>query len=199
MSFLKELLAGVLIIVVGGLVGVAQNAVRDDSIPLVPRSSREMVQNEPTRESPAGKKSGSPEDTLDESLTATETTSPDWPTEAELSSGELSRERLRVLMETGNIIVVDARSEAEFAAGHITGAINIPYDALVDQYDKLRELVPMDAMVVCYCESVTCDESENLARELGFMGYSNVLIYKAGWQDWETSGYPTAETHETEQ
>jgi rhodanese-related sulfurtransferase len=198
MSYVRELLAGLLIIVASGLIGVAQNAARDDSIPLVPRSSRELVQNKPVTEPSLGPKLDSSESTVDESLAATETDSPDWPTEAELSSGELSKERLRVLMETGNIIIIDARSATEFGAGHIAGAINIPYDDLVDQYNRLRERVPLDAVVVCYCESVTCDESENLARELGFMGYSNVLIYKGGWQEWETTGLPTEETHATE-
>jgi len=112
------------------------------------------------------------------------------PTEEELASGEIGVERLHELMESGNIIVVDARSGAEFEAGRIPGSVNISYDDLIDHYDQLKNTIPLDAIIVCYCESVTCDQSENLAKELGFMGYTNVLVYKGGWQEWEAAGYP---------
>jgi rhodanese-related sulfurtransferase len=43
-------------------------------------------------------------------------------------------------------------------------------------------------VVVCYCQSDTCEDSENLAREMKFMGYKNVLRYKGGWDEWSSAG-----------
>jgi rhodanese-related sulfurtransferase len=115
-------------------------------------------------------------------------------TDEELTSGLVTRERLRTLLKSGGIILIDARSKSEFLAGHIAGAVNIPYDEFVDYFETLQARVPRDAVVVCYCESVTCDESENLSTELKLMGYETVLVYKGGWQEWEQEEQNTSET-----
>ena len=192
MQFVKELVGGTLIIVVSGLIGIAQNAVREDSVSLIPSASRALAKRETPVQPPVGK-----EVTPTEELTATAAdAAANGPTEAELDSGKLEMDRVRVLMESGNIILVDARSGAEYEAGHITGAVNIPYDELLDNYERLKTAIPADAVVVCYCEGPTCDQSENLAKELTFMGYTNVLVYKGGWQEWEAAGYPVERSSE---
>ncbi|UCH84386.1 MAG: rhodanese-like domain-containing protein [Candidatus Latescibacterota bacterium] len=192
MQFAKELIGGVLIIIAAGFIGIAQNAVRDDSVSLVPSASRGLAtrdaQSQPVAEKEVANQPDPPATVAD--------AMPGGPTSAELSSGELDMNRVRSLLETGDIVLVDARSGAEYEAGHITGAVNIPYDELLDYYDQLKSTIPADAVVVCYCESVTCDQSENLAKELAFMGYTNVLVYKGGWQEWETAGYPVERSSE---
>ena len=65
-----------------------------------------------------------------------------------------------------------------------------PLRWFVDYYDQLKSTIPLDALIVCYCESVTCDNSENLVRELGLMGYTNVLVYRGGWEEWVAAGNP---------
>ena len=93
-------------------------------------------------------------------------------------------EKLAGLLETGSVYLLDARFPDEYDAGHIDGAINVPYEKLPEYYDKLTRAVPLDGVVVCYCQSVTCEDSENLARELKFIGYKTVLRYKGGWDEW---------------
>jgi rhodanese-related sulfurtransferase len=191
MAFVKELIGGFLIIVVAGIIGIAQNTVRDDSIALVPKASHAVAKGAQTELV----------DTNEVKRTNTDNAisgeaQGDWPTDAELAAGELGTDRLRSLMDTGNITIVDARSEAEFEAGRIAGSVNIPYDDLIDHYERLKTTIPLDAVIVCYCESVTCDQSKNLAKELEFMGYENVLVYKGGWQEWDAAGYPTERTSE---
>ncbi|MEJ2719668.1 MAG: rhodanese-like domain-containing protein [bacterium] len=181
MGFIKEILGGAIIIAIAGLIGLAQNMVRDDSITLVPTAARAVVTDtltpqaevKPSLATPTGEGMDDP-----------------WPTDAELASGEVTKDRLRTLMAAGSVTVIDARSPAEYEAGSIAGAINVPYDKLPDHYEDLKAKLPLDAIIVCYCQSVTCDQSENLAKELSFMGYANVLIYKGGWEEWETTGYP---------
>lgn len=189
MQFVREIIGGVLIIAVSGLIGIAQNTVREDSLALVPKASHAET-----------KKSAAPQVIVTDNVNTSnhanghaasrEETASGGPTEAELATGELTMDRLRFFMESGDAIVVDARSVAEYDAGRIAGAVNIPYDELIDYYEKLKSTLPLDALIVCYCESVTCDNSENLAKELGFMGYSNVFVYRGGWQEWEAAGHP---------
>ncbi len=111
----------------------------------------------------------------------------------------MSRERLRELLEGGGIVVIDARAAGEYETGHIAGAINVPYEGLAEHYDRLSQKVPLDATVVCYCRSVTCDDSENLAREMKFMGYRNVVTYKGGWDEWSQAGYPAESSNSGKQ
>lgn len=48
-----------------------------------------------------------------------------------------------------NAVVVDVRSAAEYAAGHVGGAINVPVDQLPARMGEL----PSGRMVVVYCAS----------------------------------------------
>lgn len=49
------------------------------------------------------------------------------------------------------VLVVDVRSPAEFAAGHVPGAINLPVDALTGNEPALRDW--KQKPVVLYCKS----------------------------------------------
>ena len=109
----------------------------------------------------------------------------------ELAVGEVSKERLRVVLDTGTAILIDARGESEFAEGHLPGALNIPYENLFDHTATLDYEVPRDATVIVYCTSVTCDLGDKLARELRLMDYERVVLYRGGWDEWSEAGYPT--------
>lgn len=191
MKFVEDLMGGFLIILAAGVIAIAQNAVRDDKIPLVPKAPASVSEKPYTSPSssensvPAPKQSGGAVDRIGKGAT------PVLLTEEELASGEVSRERVKGLLEGGRIVLIDARAAGEYETGHIAGAISVPYEALAEHYDGLMQRAPLDAMVVCYCRSVTCEDSENLARELKFMGYRNVVTYKGGWDEWSQAGYPT--------
>lgn len=191
MRLIKDLLGGVLIITVAGAVAIAQNAARKDGIPLLPRASSVGKPEVPSA-------IASPSDSTASSTALGNPTS--VPTEDELSAGLITADRLRALMagaaDRSSLVVVDARLPAEYEAGHIAGAVNIPYEQLPRYYERISEMVPYGAVVICYCQSVTCDDSENLARELKFMGYRDVLLYKGGWDEWSAAGYPSAATDE---
>jgi len=182
MHFIKQIIGGLAIIVVAGAAGLIVNAMRAKPLTLVPRVA--VAKSEPV-ETPAARAVESPE-------------SPGAAlpvTDAELAAGELGIERVLALLPAPDVIVIDARGPEEYDEGHIPGALNVPYDRFIDFYDKLTELVPMDANVVCYCRSVDCDLSDNLAQELRLMGYEKVMVYKGGWMEWEAAGYPTQKTN----
>ena len=47
-------------------------------------------------------------------------------------------------------MLLDVRTPAEFAAGHIEGALNIPVQELEE---RMNELVPRERQLVVYCRS----------------------------------------------
>ena len=75
------------------------------------------------------------------------------------------------------VTLIDVRTAEEFAAGHIDGAINIPFEIIVPELAKLN--IDTDAEVVLYCRS---GNRSGIAQEsLVKQGYTNT--YNAGGFD----------------
>lgn len=53
----------------------------------------------------------------------------------------------RDLVEQGEAVLVDIRSIRQYEAGHIPGAIHVPYD----QLDAAARTLPRDRMIITYC------------------------------------------------
>lgn len=89
--------------------------------------------------------------------------------------------------ETGYIIL-DVRTENEFAQGHIPGAILIPDYDIESRAEE--ELPDKKQLILVYCRSGR--RSKNAAAKLAEMGYINVKEF-GGIMDW---GYETAAEQE---
>ncbi|MDG1482538.1 MAG: rhodanese-like domain-containing protein [Myxococcota bacterium] len=76
-------------------------------------------------------------------------------------SGAEAREKV-----AGGAVLVDVRSPAEFASGHLDGARNIPLGALRSRLDELSA----DAEVVVYCASGM--RSASAAKRLRSAGFT---------------------------
>jgi rhodanese-related sulfurtransferase len=83
---------------------------------------------------------------------------------------------------------IDARDVADFNAGHIQGAINIPYHEIEKYKDKLNSL-PKDQVYITYCSSA-CDVSIDMAYYMAKMGFTKVYIFHGGWDEWKNAGFP---------
>lgn len=83
-------------------------------------------------------------------------------------------------------VILDVRSEQEFASGHVPGAINVPHDQLSDRLASLG-LAP-DAEVVVYCESGR--RAGRVEDELRQAGYSAVRHLEGDMGAWRTSDLP---------
>jgi rhodanese-related sulfurtransferase len=94
------------------------------------------------------------------------------------------------LFEGGRAVFVDARMPDEFAAGHISGAFNLPLDDLESHLEVLNYL-PEDGLLITYCDGSECELSLELADELTAMGFGEVRVFFGGWERWIEAGYPT--------
>jgi rhodanese-related sulfurtransferase/DNA-binding transcriptional ArsR family regulator len=85
--------------------------------------------------------------------------------------------------EDRTVVVVDVRPAAEYAAGHIPGAIGIPSQELAD---RLAEL-PAGAEIVAYCRGRYCLTSVEAVRLLRAHGY-DARPLDGGVVEWRAGG-----------
>ena len=87
-----------------------------------------------------------------------------------------------------NVLFIDARAEEFYNDGHIPNAIcSDDFDFLVEQLEKKIEI---DEQFVVYCSDSDCGSSEDLSYEFQSIGFSNILLFKGGWQEWVDADYP---------
>ena len=93
---------------------------------------------------------------------------------------QINAEEAKEIMDSGvEHIIIDARTDEEFAQGHIEGAILIPEYEIADRAEK--ELPDKDALILVYCRSGR--RSKIASDELVNLGYSNVKEF-GGIIDW---------------
>jgi rhodanese-related sulfurtransferase/predicted transcriptional regulator len=88
-------------------------------------------------------------------------------------------------LREGQVLVLDVRPEAEYAAGHIPGAVNMPHDQLAA---RLAEL-PDGADIVAYCRGRYCVFAPDAVRLLRAQGFSARPL-QGGLPDWQLAGLP---------
>lgn len=93
---------------------------------------------------------------------------------------KISAADAKARMDSGDtIVILDVRTQEEYDAGHIPGAILVPNETIVD---KQPELLPdLDAEILVYCRSG--NRSAQAAKKLIAIGYTNVVDF-GGIIDW---------------
>ena len=79
-------------------------------------------------------------------------------------------------------VVLDVRSPALYATGHVPGAINLPRGRIVE---KNLAGFPADAMFVVYCNGPHCNGADRAALALGRLGrrVKKMIGGIEGWKD----------------
>ena len=102
----------------------------------------------------------------------------------------VTREELaRRLQDGDDLVVLDVRPAAEYAAGHLPGAVSIPVGEL---RRRLAEL-PADREIVAYCRGPYCafaHDAVALLREAGF----SARRLEEGLPEWQAAGLAVART-----
>lgn len=102
--------------------------------------------------------------------------------------GSIKRDELKAKMDRGDdFVLVDVLGPGHYESSHLPGAINLPYE-YVDEAEKI--LPNKETEVIVYCVNPECSASSEEARELTEMGYTRVLHYAEGKQDWIRAGLP---------
>ncbi len=89
-------------------------------------------------------------------------------------------------LRAAELLWIDARPAAQFEAGHIPGAVNLPLDAWDTHFPQLLAVWSPERALVVYCDSTTCDLSEQVADRLRReLGVDTVQVLHGGWQAWQ--------------
>src|SRR6266550_6137428 len=99
----------------------------------------------------------------------------------------VGRDELLARLRRGEVLVLDVRPGAEYAAGHIAGARSVP---VADLRRRLRALPP-GADVVAYCRGPYCVYADEAVRELTRQGYRARRLID-GYPEWKRAGLPIA-------
>ncbi len=102
-------------------------------------------------------------------------------TTALITYEQITPEEAKKIMDTQKAyVIIDARTEAEFAEGHIEGAILIPEYEITQKAEQ--EIPDKDTLILVYCRSGR--RSKIAAEALINLGYTNVKEF-GGIIDWQ--------------
>ncbi len=98
----------------------------------------------------------------------------------------ITRQEVKEALANGSVTLVEALPVKYYDEGHLPEAVQMNYDE-VDV--KALELLPdRDAFIVAYCAGETCPNSGYAANKLTALGYTNVMKYEGGKEDWIEAG-----------
>jgi rhodanese-related sulfurtransferase len=84
-------------------------------------------------------------------------------------------------------LILDVREPAEYAAGHLPGAFNIPRGVLEFKIDSHPDFQNKhDAHIIVYCQ--TGGRSALATEALNKMGFNNAVSMAGGFKAWTESG-----------
>lgn len=88
----------------------------------------------------------------------------------------------------GGPVVIDVRTAAEYASGHIPGAVNIPFDQVAER------IAEVDAPhgVALYC--MVGPRARKGESALLAVGYEQVFHIEGGLSAWQSAGFPVEVT-----
>jgi rhodanese-related sulfurtransferase len=84
--------------------------------------------------------------------------------------------------EWPNMVVIDARDPAQFAKGHIPGAINMDWRQVLAK----RNTIPKNKPVLIYCNTGSLSAQAGFALRVA--GWENVRILQGGMSEWQAKG-----------
>lgn len=103
-------------------------------------------------------------------------------------------------LQAAGAAVIDTRVAAEYAEGHVKGAVNVPYreksakaadfDAAQDEFNLSKLSADKGAAIITYCNGPTCWKSFKAAVVAARAGYTNVHWLRDGLPAWKGKGLP---------
>ena len=102
-------------------------------------------------------------------------------TNAKANYQQISAQEAKNLMDTEkNYIILDTRTQEEFAEGHIENAILIPHYEISEKAETL--LTDKNQLILVYCRSG--NRSKQASQVLADLGYTNIKEF-GGIIDWK--------------
>ena len=97
-----------------------------------------------------------------------------------------SPQQVTLLINRAKATIVDVRDAAEFGAGHLPDARNIPLGELAKRIGELEKFKNRTAVVVCQKGT----RAGSAATILEKAGFADVVVLDGGIEAWKTQGLP---------
>lgn len=103
-------------------------------------------------------------------------------------------------LEGSGVVIIDARSAAAYAAGHIPGAISLPWQQFSDQEKILKPVSELEnllgtaglradtRMIICDDTTASWGAAGRLFWMFEYLGCTRVRILDGGWDKWIADG-----------
>ena len=102
---------------------------------------------------------------------------------------QIGLDAVKRLVDADAAVIVDAREADEFAAGHLPGALSMPYDEVSAEPERMENLDAGGRPIVVYCGGGACELSLNMAWDLISAGQKRVVVFMGGFPEWAEAGY----------
>jgi len=96
----------------------------------------------------------------------------------------------RKFFEEKSVSFLDARKAADYANGHIPGAVNFYAEEFDSLASKVLPRLDPEKTYVIYCTGSECDLSHELARRLSEQGFRHLKVFFGGWPEWKKASLP---------
>ena len=128
----------------------------------------------------------------------------DWSVAARLADHdgdtlEIPLEEARQLFDRKGAKFLDARPRPQYRRGHISGALNLPWQDVTDAFTDIAAQLADGDTIITYCDGDSCRLSHDLAMFLRDMGYADVRVLVNGWTVWQDTGLPTENAGEADE
>lgn len=102
----------------------------------------------------------------------------------------VSAEQLLDLVDSHeDLVIIDARGEADYDKGHIPGVIRIKNTDI--SAENLAANIETPQTPVCfYCNGTTCGRSADAIAKAKAAGYSQIFWFRGGIDEWKEKGFP---------
>lgn len=109
-----------------------------------------------------------------------------WPFLRRSGAKEISVGDATLMINRQNAVVLDVRAPAEFAAGHLADAINVPTDKIADRAGDLEKYKGRPVIVTCQ----TGVRSSSACSALRKLGFDQLYNLAGGLGAWQQAGMP---------
>lgn len=83
----------------------------------------------------------------------------------------------------------NALTDAYFTGEMIPGSRRVPVDQVAREV--LKTGLAKDTSIVVYCSGPACPNSRVAAEKLSTLGYTNVVLFEGGLEEWKAEGRAT--------
>lgn len=112
------------------------------------------------------------------------------PKESRPADAFMTLDQAKYLWDLGSALFLDAREPADYAAGHIGNALNLPAQSFSQHFGNIAPMLTIETPLILYCDGAECELSHRLRASLQQLGYTNTHLLHNGWTAWRQAGLP---------